>query len=764
MIGPKRSARSTTTTALAARAKIALAVVVFAVVVVAVASPPIDRAAAASSSEPADRLLIISIPELTWEDIADADLPNIEALTARSGVANMAVRVERLATSPRDGYATLGAGTRAYGTSHGTAAYDLDGTERGVRARDEFRRRTGEDPGDAAIAVMGIKHIVDENESGLFDGQPGALGDALVAAGIDVGVVGNADIVRFGSTERDYGREVALGLMTSRGTVGCGSVSASLLRDDPDGAFGQTLDADRVITLYERCRGTGRSVVMVEASALRREQEFAGEVAASNREPRRQAALSETDALVGRLLDVAGEDAVMIVAPSVPGSTPRLMTFAVSAGAGGVDRPSLLDSPSTRQQGFVTLPDVAPTVAAIMGVELDVDEIEGRAVSVAGGPAASEARVEFLVEREEAARFRDRMQAPVVTTFITAVSVLVILIALRFHVASLRRIPNRVLIGFASAVLFVPPFTYLVALLPMHDWGSGAYALVVFGGAALFGSALGWLHRGWFTPLVAPLALLLVVIASSVVLLDSRLQLSTVLGDSPIIAGRFTGINNVTFSTVVAAAILLGAVLMHSMERRRALFAIGVLFGAVIVVDVAPMWGADVGGILAGLPGLVLAFVLLAGWRIRWRTVVAVAGATVAAVVVLGFFDLARDPTDRTHLGRLFERVGADGFNGLWTMVNRKLFQNLRTLTGSIWRFILIPVLLSAGMLALVQPRPLAGLRERFASLRPALVAISVAGLLGYALNDSGIAIPAMMLAVLAPFVGALLLSAESES
>jgi hypothetical protein len=434
----------------------------------------------------------------------------------------------------------------------------------------------------------------------------------------------------------------------------------------------------------------------------------------------------------------------------------------VRAGVGGIAAPGILVSSSTRQAGYVTLGDAAPTIAAIMGIDIDKDQIEGRPVSVARRHGDFASRLDFLVDGEASARFRDDIQAPVIAAFITLVSVFSVLVALRYQLALARRIPRRLLFSYAAMVLTIPPLTYLVAPLPMHEWGGGAYIAFVFGGAFVIGGALGQFHRRWLVPLIVPLVLLLIVVAVSVVLLDSRLQLSAVFGDSPIIAGRFTGINNATFATIIAASIMLGGMLVHALERRYAIASMLALFAAVVVVDVAPMWGADVGGILAGFPSLAVTAILLLGWRLRWHLIALISLAVLVVAILIGLFDLSRDPADRTHLGRLFERIRSDGVSGLSTMVNRKIRQNLRTFTGSIWRYVLIPVLASAVALGFTRPRPLIALRARFAPIDRTLAAIAIAGVLGYAVNDSGIAIPGMMLAMLAPVIGSMLLHSES--
>ena len=126
------------------------------------------------------------------------------------------------------------------------------------------------------------------------------------------------------------------------------------------------------------------------------------------------------------------------------------------------------------------------------------------------------------------------------------------------------------------------------------------------------------------------------------------LQLATVFGDSPIVAGRFTGINNVTFAYFFLSGSMLACIAVDwypGPKGRRLMLAI---LGGVLLVDVAPMWGADVGGALAGLPALALVAMGLGQWKVHWRTVALAVVGTVVLLALLGWLDLMRDSADRS--------------------------------------------------------------------------------------------------------------------
>ena len=82
------------------------------------------------------------------------------------------------------------------------------------------------------------------------------------------------------------------------------------------------------------------------------------------------------------------------------------------------------------------------------------------------------------------------------------------------------------------------------------------------------------------------------------------LQLNAVFGYSPTVAGRFAGYGNLAFAELAAASIMLAALarpaasaVVGGSGRRPAVLSLAV------VVDGAPFWGSDVGGVLTLVPG-----------------------------------------------------------------------------------------------------------------------------------------------------------------
>ncbi|MDP1820881.1 MAG: hypothetical protein Q8K58_13470 [Acidimicrobiales bacterium] len=729
---------------------VALVLAMLAAIVLGTA-PPAGAQADPPARPTQRRVIVISVPGLTWEDVDDPSVPRLRALLDESAVANLATRVTTTVAGAGEAYLTLGAGTRAVANpALGGLAFDGQDTfGRGTVAQEHARQHGREPNGDVvALSWALLERANDDSE---FGAEIGALGRALDEASISRGVVANADGTDALLPGEPTHREAALALADEDGTVPCGTVGDALLTPDPVAPYGVRLDEAAVMAQVERCSTPG-SVVLVEASDLRRAAAFRPRATEPIADAAWRRALQSTDRLVGALLDDLDldldpeSDAVVVVAPTTS-PDPGLGVLGIRARE---LPPGLLTSGNTRQAGYALLTDVAPSIAALVGAELDDGGIEGRPVEADGRHGSAATRRHDLATGQDAALFRDRMLDPVVQALVVAISLLSLAAAAVFSRRWTGAVPW--LERLALVLLAVPSMTYLAALFPFHDWGSVAYwAFLAAGSVAVGGVALALRRRSWLAPIVFSYGLLVVVVTASVVLLGSRLQLSTVFGDSPIVAGRFTGINNVTFALFAAAAIVLACAIVHLVPAPAGRRWMVALLCVVLLIDVAPMWGADVGGALAGLPALALVALGLGRWKVRWRTLALLTLATAALIVVLGVLDLSRESADRSHLGRLIERIGTDGSSGFTTVVERKLSANLRSLTTSAWRYVFIPVTLAAGLTAWRARERVVAVGRAFPPLVAALPGIGVAALLGYALNDSGIAVPGAMVAALVP-------------
>ncbi len=697
--------------------------------------------AGADEPEPVTRVLILSLPTLSWDDIGP-ELTHLQALFAESAVADLSTRILDPQTSPGAGYATVSAGTRAEGVLEVDGLAFAPDERYGVdQAGEVFTRRTGAPPGDGLV-VLGLPQLRAHNEDLQFEAEIGALGDALNGGGVRTGVVANADRREVGQGWV-LGRQAVTALVAGPGRVDGGRTDRGLLLEDPAAPSGVRLDLDAVEEAFDES-WTDRSVVLVEASDLSRVDLDRRSLSGAQRAEAFAQALASTDDLVGRLLEHVdpATDAVLVIGPYDRSRTSHL-TLA-SLRAPGV-APGLLDSAVTRRPGFVTLADVAPTVLDLLAIERP-SSMEGRPFQVRDVPAGVDDRLDYLAEEDAAAQFRDRLVGAVSLVLVASQLMLWPLAARARRRGSERA--AAIVRWLALVVLGLLPASYLAGLLPFQDHGDLAYWLFLLVVAAALGTACTLLFRRHpCDALLAALTLLVGLFAVDLVT-GAHLQFNTVFGYTPTIAGRFAGIGNLAFAQLAAAAVVLAVLVAWRVGGRAGRWgALGILV-AVIVLDGAPWWGSDVGGVLALVPAAGILVMALRDRRISPLAVAGWAAAALGCVLLAGAADLSRPEAERTHLARLIERVRDGGWDALTSVIQRKSVANLTVLSSSVWT-ILTPIAIGLFLYVLWRtPGRLAILREGLPQYGALVLSFTVLAALGFALNDSGIAVPGVMLSV----------------
>ena len=674
---------------------------------------------------PARRVLVVGVQGLTFDDLRAGAAPNVSRLADTGALGALSVRTLSARPSAAEGWATLGAGSRVRALEPAGDAVDAGAV--------------GE--AGAGVVVRGQAATRAANEGRHLPTLPGALGDALHAAGRRTAVVGAAD------TDRPH-RPVAVALADRRGRVDAGTVSdPGLLVADPTAPFGRRADTDAVVRRTVEALQQA-DVVVVDPGDLER-----AAAAGSGR----QEALARTDDLVGRLAADLPPGTLVLVAAVRPPTREWRLTPVVAAGAGVV--PGYLYSPSTKRLGLVTLTDVAPSVLAAVGVPVP-SALIGHPLRYTPQPADRDR----LRELDRLATYRERIYFPIALSYI-AVQAAVYLLAMA--VLARRRSQSRwgtTVRAAAVAVAAFPLATFLFRALP------GAPGLGPAGGAAMLGAITlaitGLALRARRHPL-APLAWVMGATAWLLVLdvaTGARLQVASILGYSPHTAARFFGLGNTAFAVLAGTALLAAVIhVAHAPRFRDALAGAAAFLLLVVVVDGAPPLGNDVGGILTLVPVFGLTLYVLSGRKLSWRAVGIAVGAAVAVLAVAAVVDVLRPPDARTHLGRVVADTWNDGEDSLLTTVARKAEANVRVLRSSVWTWT-VPIIAVFMLYLLAWRRMGRTLLPVGSPLRVGLQAALAAGLLGFAVNDSGVVVTALVLTYVGPFLAVLALTGERSA
>ncbi len=437
---------------------------------------------------------------------------------------------------------------------------------------------------------------------------------------------------------------------------------------------------------------------------------------------------------------IDGADAVLVVSP---GQEPGAITTTVAALRAPGLQPGLLRSPYTGRDGVVATVDIAPTILDQFGIERPA-HMEGRAMELGRPLASFDRRLHWVIETNQRAQFRDRAITWAAGIFLACAFVLAGLATVWWRT---RRVPTPPLQIGALALLYFLPLTYVASFLPFARWGLGLYFVFVGGTSAATAFVTYACTRGRpIAPIIASLSAVAGLIVVDVVS-GSHLQFNGTFGYSPTIGGRFAGLGNQGYAMLAAATVLLAGLVAYELGTRAGWWVAAALFGVTIVVDGAPAFGADIGGVLSMVPAFAITAVLLSGRRVRARVLAWSAAGAVALLGLFAAFDLSRAPDRRTHLGRLLSGNGSD----FVTVIHRKIAANLDVVTSTPVTWILPVVYVAVAYVVYRSPGPLRIVRDKIPQMNAALAGLGVVALLGTALNDSGIAITGIMFGVLTP-------------
>lgn len=685
--------------------------------VAAIVSSALPRTAFADTEQavPDGHVVLIGVPGLRWSDVTRSGTPTLWRLAGQGSAGSMSIRTVDAPTCPIDGWLTISAGNRA----------KLPGTGCGlppepVRA----------DDGAYFADFAAVRRANAETQ---YSARVGLLGEAVRDAGGCTSAVGPG---------------AALAAATADGRI-------TTYRESADDAT----PAD-----WSRC-----PLTVAEIDTIMRAYVDAGVDEDGNAlltEAQRAEAAQRADRAVAEALRAIPADATVLVAGVSDTTDATHMHAAIATGPGTGDaryESSYLTSNSTKRPRIVQITDITPTALGLLDVPVP-DPVVGAPWRPGGRhPAAATGdKVETLRGINEAAQAMHRVVPPFFTVLVLGQLLLYGLAAtaLRRRWKESARAPvlawtRRIALACAA----VPVATFLANLLP---WWKPGYPLLAVAGAVVAADAvvLAFALLGpWRRALLGPVTAIAVVTAALLaadVMTGSWLQLSSLLGYSPVVGGRFYGFGNPPYAIYSTAALLAIAGLAEWQRRAGRPRVVGglvvALGAAVVVIDGWPAWGSDVGGVIALVPGLAVLGFLLTGRRVTVRRLALFSVAGVAIVGAIAYADYLRPPNERTHLGRFVSDL-VSGEAG--TVVLRKLTAMLGTF-GNYWLALLVPFAVLFLVFVLLRPaqwRAAALQRafERAPALRAGLFAVLVTAMIGFAVNDSGIAVPAVSATVALP-------------
>ena len=383
-----------------------------------------------------------------------------------------------------------------------------------------------------------------------------------------------------------------------------------------------------------------------------------------------------------------------------------------------------LRSNTTRQTGLVANVDVAPTILDFFGIPIP-SEMDGQPIEITDEPAPFKLHRLHLEQR----RIRLPIQLAEVAYISAAgaAAIVMLLLAARRRSLSPRLARSMEFVALSGAALPTP--LILGGVLPrLTYWVVVPFIVISVAGLAALARAVPWPGPlGPFT-FLGVVGLAAVVVDALFGWRGARIPL---LGGTMFDGARFYGLPNSFIGLLLASALFVAAAL-PAFSGFLLLVAAGLFAGF-------PSLGADIGGAATLLLAAGLWWVLRTRPRIRVNEVVLVAGVVVLglAAVLLANRYLPGAPT---HATRFVERSGNGPGGFVHTYLSRLSvgFRQLRDAPPAWIPVLGLPIVLG---FVLARPGPIGGGLD-LAGRRwtHALVVLTVAGVVAFFVNDTGVA------------------------
>ncbi|GAB3295544.1 hypothetical protein EK0264_14315 [Epidermidibacterium keratini] len=662
-----------------------------------------------AAADTAPPVVVVAMSGVGWHD-ASAATPALSSLLRDGATANLVPRSVGATSCPIDGWLAISSGSRAAAPGE---------------CRPPQQPKGGTVPDWPAYQQA----VRDQP----YDAQLGRLGQTLRAASVSAAALGPGAAIALadpsGSLVGQYAGPADDPAQLAAALPPVLTDVELTVIDIGSAAGGLAALDDRLAAVLDAVRSSRPEAVVLVASIADGPPVVAGDQSPPGDEPREGTESTEGDR------PPAGLQIAALLDPA----------------AGG---PRSLGSPSTRLTGLAQATDLAPTILQLLGLTPPV--------AMAGAPM----EIGQQTPDPRAGLVDDAQHARAVTERVAGLYDTLVVLGLAVCGAgwlALRRggsVPAPALLVVGA----LPAASFLANLLPWWRSGSPAWAYlgsVVAAAVAVTVLALNgpWRRSRWGPPtclaVVTEVTLLVGVLGVDAV------QYAAPMGISPLVGGRFYGFGNSAFALHATAALVIAAAaadrLARRGQRRRAAVVVAAVGAVAVVADGHPSFGADFGGPPALLPAFGVLAVLALGVRLTAARIALVIGISALAAVSLSVLDWLRPPPERSHLGRFVQTV-LDGELG--SVLARKVEQNFANLTGST-----LTLLAIAGTLLLIaMVRPRLATVANAPMLRPLVVALGIAWAIGFAVNDSGVLVPAVGMMLGIPVILGLLAAQPARS
>lgn len=632
------------------------------------------------------KVVLIVLPAVSLDELAQSDLPNIHKLMNTGAVGLMNARTAGLINedpgsfadsmyTPETGYVTLGAGSRTVVGFDARNAYNRDEIVDGAPAGKVLQRLTLTDPKSSEVVHTDIVSLTRDVSGLSYESVPGLLGSTLHAAGLKTAAVGNSD-------SQTPHREIATISMDRNGLVDFGDVGSSMVTNDPTAPYSSLTNTEKLLSESARCIKLA-DFTAIELGDLSRMERTRLDLMDNVFQSQRTQVLAKTDKLLGKILGLIDlKDTELVVVSPYPASyvletTGNSLCPIIVTGPGY--HRGCLTSGSTRVNGAVVSIDIAPSILEWLGVPPSSSFV-GRAVTM----ASNSWTVDDLLELQRRITLQNASQSVLQQSAVVTIVLVIIITALWFILPADSRFRKKVL-----PVTVLLPTVFALSMLLMGALPTAsiftAWVCMLTISVVLLCLAM-LLGR---TPLKALMIICLAVSAGLMidVGVGGPITKYSVMSYSVMEGARYYGLGNEFMGTLIGASLVGIGLLLSFLQASDRAVKTTLVCGLVLETAAIgfPELGANVGGAIAVLFGFGFALAATSRKGLDIRKVCSIVFGVAAVIALFAVFDSLRGPQHESHLGRAVSQIRSGGFDQMAMIIKRKMSMNIMLISCSSW-------------------------------------------------------------------------------
>ncbi|ANE47037.1 hypothetical protein SY83_13015 [Paenibacillus swuensis] len=521
---------------------------------------PIQATGLADNSAKASKVVLVAIPDLSFDDFAS--LTQVNELASRGALGALNIRTPLKGES--NSYLTIGAGAPA-------AAPSVEAPGYVITPQKLYEIQVGPIPANSAIVVPEIAHLQAENKKRLHDAEAGLLGETLHKNKIPVYLFGNRDALPSDRPNQlVIKRQAAYMMMDQQGVIPYGNMGGTMLIRDETSSLPNTTNYQAMLQEWSALPA-GSAAVMFELGDLDRLYVSQGFYSAQKWTESKKTILGQMDDFIAQLSKQLGEkDRLILFSPSVNTDAvaeksllaPVLVwqggnVKGIVKGPIGFHQQSMLSSGTTKQPGLVANVDIAPTVLQAWDIPIP-QQMKGMpmtAEKMTGGAAWLQRE---LQEMQTVYKLRPSLLYSLVTY-----EVIVLLLSLMAVLLRWRR--GLFWIRMCLLSILAAPIL-LLAMGWLSHWSIAGLVSIFILGSLATGYFLSY-RRHEFSLTVLSLGIVLFVVADAFT--GSSAMERSVLGYDPMVGARYYGIGNEFEGVFIGAVVLAASLLLQQLQWRK---------------------------------------------------------------------------------------------------------------------------------------------------------------------------------------------------